>query len=79
MFSHSRTEKAENSLISIHACNVFTDWKLKQELSSQITVLYLMCNKTKLSTVQEVNFFRDTKWGGGGGGGGGGRGHVEMS
>ena len=32
-----------------------------------ITVLYLMCNKTKLSTVQEVNFFHDTKWGGGGG------------
>ena len=31
-----------------------------------ITVLYLMCNKTKLSTVQEVNFFFVTPSGGGG-------------
>ena len=34
-----------------------------------ITVLYLMCNKTKLSTVQEVNFLFVTLSGGGGGGG----------
>ena len=35
MFSHSRTKNAENNLISIHACNVFTDWKLEQQPSSQ--------------------------------------------
>ena len=35
MFSHSRTKKAEKNLIRIYACNVFTDWKLKQQLSRQ--------------------------------------------
>ena len=31
MFSHSQTKNVESNLISIHACNVFTDWKLKKK------------------------------------------------
>ena len=31
MFSHSRTKNAESNLLIVRACNVFTDWKLKQQ------------------------------------------------